>query len=123
MLKYVLFTIAALYAANSLDAPTAHSAEPLISIKEARRVITADNRRLWKDPDSVRDAGIGQPYRCPLGGTCVCVEVNARNGFGGRGGLTKHVIRISGGRAEPVGEAGPYAPCGSFAPFPEINGR
>ena len=120
MLKYVLLTAAALYAAG---VPMAHSADPFVTIKEAKRVIAADNRRLWKDPDSVRDAGIGQPYRCPLGGTCVCVEVNARNGFGGRGGLTKHVIRISGGRAEPVGEAGPYAPCGSFAPFPEINGR
>lgn len=127
MKKYLLVAFAAIglagCAANSLEMPTQSSAEPLVPIKEVRAVIAANNKRLWKDPESIRDASISQPYQCPLGGTCVCVEVNARNGFGGRGGLTKHVIRIASGHAEALGEAGAYAKCGYSTPFPEINGR
>lgn len=127
MEKYVLSAFAAVFlagcAANSLDVQTAPSATPLLAIKDVKRTIIADNKHLWKDPDSIRDASISEPYHCPLGGTCVCVEVNARNGFGGRGGLKQHVIQITGGRAESLGEAGQYAPCRSFTPFPEINGK
>ena len=40
--------------------------------------------RLFKEPESVRDARISDPFTCLNGqGNCICIEANARNSYGG----------------------------------------
>jgi hypothetical protein len=96
-----------------------------VTTAQAKKLLLANRSRLWKDPDSVREAKISDPYICPTGrGTCFCIEANARNSFGGMSGLKLHGVKFSApDQFEPIGELGPYIKCGPLAPFPEMNGK
>jgi hypothetical protein len=44
------------------------SSAPNLSVDDAKKLVASDRSRLWKDPDSIRDAArIGQPYACTGG--------------------------------------------------------
>lgn len=46
---------------------------------DAKRAILANKSRMFKDPDSIRDAAIGTVAACPSGnGDCVCLELGSR---------------------------------------------
>ncbi len=106
--------------------------QPAVSFEEVQSLILAERGRLWKDAGSIRDASIGRPYVCAGGvahmadmpNACICVEVNARNGFGGYTGLSKTEVMLNGPRvvdALPATRQMTY-PCGPMTPFPELNG-
>ncbi|MET4208929.1 hypothetical protein [Bradyrhizobium sp. LA2.1] len=91
---------------------------------DAKRAILASKSRMFKDPDSIRDAAIGTVAPCPSGnGECVCLEANGRNSQGGMTGLQTLGIRINGSSAEAFGEMADTSKCGKMAPFPALNGR
>ena len=121
----------------------ASTPKPVIEPSQARRIILDQRDKLWKDAASIRDAKIGTPYACTkaatlnLGGTfgtlqemespasCVCVELNTRNSYGGHLGLKKVTIEFSdsdnvSARNEGSGGAN-YCP--GLARFAELNGR
>lgn len=108
--------------------------KPVISLAEAKRIILAERGRLWRDPDSIKDARIGQPYLCHAAqitkerglhdapASCVCVELNARNAYGGYVGLKGSTVSFPEyGNPSAEGIAGDH--CRNFTPFPELNGR
>lgn len=105
-------------------APTPAAADPLLSQSDLKRALVANRSRIWKDPDSIRDARIGEPYPCPLNrGTCICIEANGRNAYGGFTGIRKTGFAfMTAADFEVLGEMGAYATCGTFTPFPEMNG-
>src|SRR4051794_23525830 len=81
----------------------------------AKRAILANKSRMFKDPDSIRDASIGAVAACPSGnGDCVCVELNARNSTGGMAGLQTVGIRINGSAAEAFGQMADTSKCGKM---------
>ncbi|UPK16099.1 hypothetical protein [Bradyrhizobium sp. 131] len=90
----------------------------------AKRAILANKSRMFKDPDSIRDASIGAVAACPSGnGDCVCIELNARNSMGGMSGLQTVGVRINGLAAEAFGQMADTSECGKMVPFPALNGR
>lgn len=115
---------------TSGDQPVQQSS--ILSFDDAKRLVLAERSRLWKDPDSIRDAAIGVPHAC-VGGlshvadmpnVCVCVELNARNSLGGYTGLKRTEVLIRDTRVvdviTPAREM--TYPCGAMTPFPEMNG-
>jgi hypothetical protein len=100
----------------------------LIPLGSIKKMIVDSRGRLFKDPDSIRQARISDPIACPNGkNTCVCVELNARNSYGGYGGMGEMMVHfVTPDRPEifggDLGElARPY--CHGYTPFPELNGR
>jgi hypothetical protein len=95
-----------------------------MSAAAVRKIILAQRSRLFKDPASIREASIGQPYACRAGGgDCVCVELNARNSYGGYTGLKTIGVWIHNGQAEAFGEMKRLDDCGKMNRFNELNGR
>jgi hypothetical protein len=93
-----------------------------------KQAILATRYRLFFDPDSLRDASIGNTFTCLTGkDTCVCIEVNGKNPDGGYSGLQLLGVKIlSGGQTAMIGEMAQSAggtPCGVLSPFPQLNGR
>jgi hypothetical protein len=111
---------------------TAAVAEPatLVPLDAMKHKLLAERNRIWKEPESIRDARIGEPYWCPRGQdpvptkTCICVEANGKNSYGGFTGvhLTGFAFR-NANDFEVIGKMGPYATCGRLTPWPEMNGR
>lgn len=104
---------------------------PAVTFDQARQVVLANRSRIWKDPDSVRDARIGQPYTCVghlltpgmLSDACICVEANARNSFGGYTGLQQSVVIIARGAVVDAIPARNFTDrCDGMVPFGELNG-
>jgi hypothetical protein len=107
-----------------------------LSRADAGRLILAQRARLWKDPPSIREAKLTDPVICPAndlaslpaasGSTCACVEVNAKNSYGGYTGLHRTVVIFpqSGElAASDAGIKGFATICdANMAPFPEMNG-
>jgi hypothetical protein len=96
---------------------------PLLSIAEAKAIIFAGRTAHWKDPDSIRDARIGEPYAC-MGAlleepptACVCVEANAKNSFGGYTGLKQNIAFLKGRTVMD------FRSPRRLVPFPELNGK
>lgn len=90
-------------------------------------IILANKNRLWKDPESIRDAGIGPVERPMIGGYWhVCVRANAKNSFGGYTGQQDMLIGLYDDGREPFvvsGNAPGVAACQKgFEPFPELEG-
>lgn len=120
--------------ANSGNQPgnSLATAPVALTLDEAKQIVLAERARLWKDPYSMRDVRIGQPYSCAGGlahvtnmpNVCVCVEANARNSFGGYTGLKRTEILMNGRQIVDVMEAreATYS-CGAMAPFPEMTGN
>jgi hypothetical protein len=100
---------------------------PTITQATAKKVILLHRERLFKEPGSVRNAKISDPFTCLNGsGNCICIEANARNSYGGYTGIELLGIRIQGDQTEALGkmyEEARQTPCGRLVPFPELNGR
>jgi hypothetical protein len=106
--------------------------ESPLTIEDAKAVILTQRSSNWKDPDSIRDARIGQPYPC-IGGlihaaasptACVCIEANAKNSFGGYTGLKQQVAYLHGRTVvdfQPPRLAMDH--CDGLVLFPELNGK
>ncbi|HLL28611.1 MAG TPA: hypothetical protein VKT73_13285 [Xanthobacteraceae bacterium] len=99
-----------------------------LPVATAKKLILADRNRIFRDPGSIRDAKIGQPFTCRDGsGDCVCIEANAKNALGGYTGIQLIGIQFPGRtHAESFGtmaEAARTEPCGALKPFPELNGK
>jgi hypothetical protein len=99
--------------------------KPILSQSAARQILVSGRSRAWKDPNSVREAKIGDAYECLAqdGSTCFCIEANAKNSYGGFAGLKMSQARFSSPKQFEMIEM--YAPehCGRMIPFPEMNGR
>jgi hypothetical protein len=100
---------------------------PTLTQATAKKVILSQRGQLFKEPESVRDAKISDPFTCLNGsGNCICIEANARNSYGGYTGIELLGIRIEGNQAEALGKMYAEAratPCGKLVAFPELNGR
>lgn len=111
--------------------------QPVLSAQRAARLIVDDRGHLWKDPDSIRDASIGEPYACrnptPVGdrlfnspASCVCLELNAKNSYGGYTGI-KRTIAVLPEYGEITmldgGTKGYEQRCQQLRPFAELNGH
>ena len=124
----VTLSFAAGCSTQPVQQPPDQLSTPLIALPSIKKMILDNRARLFKDPDSIKDARISEPITCPAGrNTCICIELNARNSYGGYGGmgemmvhfLTADTPEIFGG---DLGElARPY--CRGYVPFPELNGR
>jgi hypothetical protein len=82
--------------------------------------------RLFNDSDSVSDASSGRSFPClGGGGHCVCLEVNAKNAYGGYTGIQTVLIEIdpSGIPKNLGGNLGSDFPSGKMTPFPQLNGK
>lgn len=109
------------------------SAVPALTMDEAKNAVLTARAISWKDPESIRDARIGQPYSSGCWGAaehivtppdaCVCVAVNAKNSFGGYTGLRNTVALLKGRRVIDFIPARPHDQCESLVPWPEFNGR
>lgn len=129
-LMYVAAALAGCAGGN--EARTAAAAPPILSQAEAKSAVLTSRSRVWRDPESIRDAAIGQPYTCSGGlahvgnmpNACVCVEANARNAMGGYVGLRPSLVMFAGRQVVDVMPPRPYVDrCGPMTPFPELNGR
>jgi len=100
---------------------------------EIRRIVLASRTKAWKDPDSIVGAQIADPLQCRVhgmnattnapGSTCVCIELNARNSYGGYVGLKREVFAVTAGGLSAIdyGTVGPAADlCPNMKPFPEL---
>lgn len=112
------------------------SPKPAVSTDDAKKVVMADRGRIWKDPYSIRDAKIGEAYVCRRDmlntsfadlskpATCICIEANAKNSFGGYTGSKRTIVRfLEAGKIETLdGEALNFdKECTNLKPFPELS--
>lgn len=118
------------------QAPIATQSKPLITLADAQRSIVERRSRLWKDPASIMDARIGEPKFCTqqaglalnsprLPASCVCVEANARNGYGGYTGMKRTIfVFFENGQDDTLdgGFLGFQEYCAETKPFPQLNG-
>lgn len=102
---------------------------PELSTQEIKRDVLAHRSAAWKDASSIREARIGQAYACPGRGdfsgtpmTCICVESNAKNSFGGYTGLQKRVAVYRGRTMDRLQDWDFGDHCDGLEAFPELNG-
>jgi hypothetical protein len=133
-----LFLSGCLTGGPEVLAPT----KPVLGNSEARKLVVSERARLWKDPESIRDATVGEPYRCSITSadvknaydiqtieapaSCVCLELNARNSYGGYTGIKRSIARFTETGGIDVIDAGTRGfeeYCRNLKPFPELNGR
>jgi hypothetical protein len=144
MFDRILFVVAGLYALSGCatpnqiqTAPPLAAAAPAIDLALGKKMILSERARLWKDADSIKDAKIGQPLPCKtnaimpgrglisIPATCMCIELNARNSFGGYAGITRNAVVFSDDPNSPVSVENLYdvgVECAVLASFPELNG-
>src|SRR3981081_4023062 len=124
-------TIPIISAALLAGCATAARAPPPLTLGDAKAIVVSSRAVYWKDPESIRDAAIGQPYSCTGGlvhvarppSACVCVMANAKNLFGGYTGLKPSVVLIAGGSVIDVISPRSQDECDSMVPFPELEGK
>lgn len=114
-------------AGPSAAAPTA------VTLDIAKAALMSSRSAAWKDPESIRDTRIGQPYSSGCWGhaehwvqqvdACVCIATNAKNSFGGYTGLRTQVALLQNGRVLEIIEARPHDQCTPMTPWPEFDGR
>ena len=110
---------------------TTEQGPPALTLDDAKAIVVSSRAVFWKDPESIRDAAIGQPYSCNGGlvhvarppSACVCVMANAKNLFGGYTGLKPSVVLIAGGSVIDVISPRSQDECDSMVPFPELEGK
>jgi hypothetical protein len=98
-----------------------------ITLSMKQQILEAKSR-IWKDPDSVRDASISSETGwCSFWGPCICIEANAKNSFGGYTGIRRTVIVFNSyGAINSIDDAGTdgfMLVCRGMRPFPELNGK
>jgi len=101
---------------------------PAMKANDLRAAILRDKSKLWKDPESIRDAENGPAYSCPRrfggpGASCLCVRLNARNSFGGYTGLKETAIGYKNGTFVDAAQPDFDDACNSFYSFAELNGN
>ena len=110
---------------------TREQGPPPLTLADAKAIVVSSRAAYWKDPESIREAAIGQPYSC-IGGlvhvarppsACVCVMANAKNSSGGYTGLKPSVVLIAGGSVIDVISPRSQDECDSMVPFPELEGK
>lgn len=91
---------------------------------DAKAVILANKGRLWKDPESVKNASITAPRRHMGFMWHVCVNANAKNSFGGYVGEKDMLIGLyDDGKPPSVLMANATGYCDfPHEPFPELEG-
>lgn len=100
---------------------------------QAQKMVLNERSRIWKDPYSIRDARSGDVVVCPArdnlfppASSCMCVEANAKNSYGGYQGARRTVMifTASGGLdTSDGGIKGFEDVCQNLTPFPALNGR
>lgn len=122
--------------ASTYTPPPVAQVEPAtLTGREVKAIVLASRTTGWKDPKSITGARIGDPLQCRVygstattnlaGSTCVCIELNAKNSYGGYVGLKREVFNVTAGSIDQVnyGTAGPPVDlCPNLQPFPELNG-
>jgi hypothetical protein len=91
---------------------------------DIRPTLVANRARLFKYPDSIRDAAIAPPHRHFLGWEA-CIRANGKNAFGGYAGLTTYTVLVYDNGSPPLlQEPTIYDGCmrADYRPFPEIEG-
>src|SRR5262245_52724523 len=91
-------------------------------LDEVKRELVRNRGRYWKDPYSIRDASIGPIYSCFGWAGCACLELNAKNSYGGYGGLKQLIVNISSRGIADIRDRHAGDTCVFLAPFPELNG-
>jgi hypothetical protein len=87
-------SLAAILAASIGISVSAVADDSSASIKQQ---ILAQKNRIWKDADSIRDAAISSEVHWCLWWSCVCIEANAKNSYGGYTGIERTAIMFNGG--------------------------
>lgn len=119
------------------QSPQPGASAPVLSVVtiEDAKIGLMNARHLWKDPDSIKDTTIGQPYSNGCWGhahhwvqkvdACVCISTNAKNSYGGYTGSKPQVALLIGrGRAVlDMIDARAHDQCSAMTPWPEFDGR
>lgn len=119
--------------ASPSTAPVSATPQPAALTLEDAKAALLGARHLWKDPDSIRDTRIGQPYSSGCRGhaehllqqfdACVCIATNAKNSFGGYTGLRPQVALLKGRSVLDMIPARSIDQCSAMVPWPEFDGR
>jgi hypothetical protein len=127
-------TLCACATQGAQQPPTATSAQASVTLEDAK-VALMNARHYWKDPDSIKDTRVGQPYTESCRGhvqhwvqqidACICIATNAKNSFGAYAGATAQVALLVGrGRAVlDMVPARSQDQCAAMTPWPEFDGR
>ena len=117
------------------ETPPAIAYQRTVAADVATKVILSNRSTIWKDPYSIRDARIGEPVTCPTQSglfpaatSCVCIEANAKNSYGGYTGIRRTVVVISSANSTFLntsdgGIKGFEEICQGTQPFPQLNGE
>jgi hypothetical protein len=107
--------------ASNTSNPTSDAGPP----PNVRAIVLAHKAQLFKDPDSVRDASITEPWRYLALGWRVCLRANGRNSYGGYSGQQTYTILVYDDRTRPPHVAEPviYDDCNgrSYSAFSELE--
>lgn len=116
------------------DTPPAIAYQRTVAVDIATKVILSNRSTIWKDPYSIRDAKSGDPVTCPTQNglfpaatSCVCIEANAKNSYGGYTGIRRTIVIISSANSTFLntsdgGIKGFEEICQGTHPFPQLNG-
>jgi hypothetical protein len=89
---------------------------------------------MWNDPYSIREAKMGDAVTCPTRNglfppatSCVCIEANAKNSYGGYTGIRRTIAVFSSTTGALLdtsdgGTAGFDDICQGMQPSPRLNG-
>jgi hypothetical protein len=92
---------------------------------DIRSTLVGNRARLFKDPDSIRDASIARPSRFLNLGWQVCIRMTGKNSSGGDTDLTTYTVIVYDNGVPPLLQKPTfYNDCISayYQPFPEIEG-
>lgn len=124
-MRFVIMAISALALAGcQTDGNLAGQSGPPANYKQT---ILDNKNRLWKDPDSIKNASIAAPIPngiLPI--WYVCVRLNAKNSYGGWAGEqdTAFMFRDDGTiEALPAGPSAMWCENKPHEPFPQLNGK
>jgi len=91
---------------------------------DARAIVLANKNKLWKDPDSIKNASIAAPQRHLGFMWHVCVRLNVKNSFGGYTGERDSIIGIYDSASPPeilIEGAASFCDPLPHVPFPELE--
>lgn len=113
--------------------PTETASAPAAVTLEDAKAALMGARITWKDPESIRDARIGQPYSSGCWGhahhwvqqidACICIATNAKNSFGGYTGLKNQIALLRGRAVLELIDARSQDQCSNMVPWPEFDGK
>lgn len=118
----IILIVSGLLAGCLTSQETSGGRESAIPDDQIRKELLLAKGRAWKDPDSIRDASIGHAYRCRDGDSCLCVETNAKNSFGGYAGLKRNVLVWNAGNFQHMRDQDFGDQCDNLTQYPELNG-